>query len=305
MKPVISVVLCTHNPRLDFLQRTLQALREQSLPTEQWELLIVDNASQESVEKKVEICWHPHARVVVEHAVGLTRARQRGIAEARSQLICFVDDDNLLHPRYLERALEIASQRHDLGAWGGEILPEYEVRPDASLEKYAPLLAIHLVERDLWANFPQGVCLPRGAGLVVRKIVCEEYSHKLSGCLWRAKLGRAGKQLTSCEDTDLCYCAFDLGLGVGVFKGLQLIHIIPKERISLSYLLKLEEGMSYSWTVLDYLYGKHEVLASPAPLQSIAAFIRWLPLNVIDKRFCAASLSGKRKARKLLRESQP
>ncbi len=43
---VISVIIPTHNPRMDYLARVLEALRGQTLPPERWELLIVDNNSQ-------------------------------------------------------------------------------------------------------------------------------------------------------------------------------------------------------------------------------------------------------------------
>ena len=44
--PRVSVVIPTHNPRMDYLRRVLEALRQQTLPCEQWELLFVDNNSQ-------------------------------------------------------------------------------------------------------------------------------------------------------------------------------------------------------------------------------------------------------------------
>jgi GT2 family glycosyltransferase len=42
----LSVVIPTHNPRQDYLRRVLEALRGQTLPREQWELLVVDNGSR-------------------------------------------------------------------------------------------------------------------------------------------------------------------------------------------------------------------------------------------------------------------
>jgi glycosyltransferase involved in cell wall biosynthesis len=300
----LTVIICTHNPRLEYLERSLQALRTQELSKDQWELIIVDNASQTPVKERIDIEWHPHARVVLEDALGLTRARERGITEADSNLLCFIDDDNIPDPSYLRNALLIAEQRSDLGAWGGEIHPEYEVRPAPALEKYTSLLAIHSVPRNLWANFPQGVCLPRGAGLIVRERVCQQYQRKLSQCQLRKGLGRSGVQLTSCEDTDLCYCAFDIGLGVGVFRELQLTHIIPKERVTINYLLRAEEAMSYSWAILDYLHDKPNVANRTQLLQRVASVIRWLPLSSVDKRFYAASQAGKRRAQQFLRNSK-
>jgi len=45
----LSVIICTHNPREDYLRRTLEAFEKQTLPRDQWELQLVDNASNEAL----------------------------------------------------------------------------------------------------------------------------------------------------------------------------------------------------------------------------------------------------------------
>jgi hypothetical protein len=47
MRPKISVAICTHNPRRSYLQQTLDGLRAQTLPTTEWELMLIDNRSDE------------------------------------------------------------------------------------------------------------------------------------------------------------------------------------------------------------------------------------------------------------------
>jgi hypothetical protein len=39
----LSVIICCHNPRIDYLLRVLKALSEQTLLKERWELLLIDN----------------------------------------------------------------------------------------------------------------------------------------------------------------------------------------------------------------------------------------------------------------------
>ena len=107
--PQISVIICTHNPRADYLGRTLDGLRSQELSAGEWELVLVDNASPEPVAPRFDLGWHPRARVVVEPEMGLTAARLRGISEASAPLLVFVDDDNVLSADYLKRALSLAA----------------------------------------------------------------------------------------------------------------------------------------------------------------------------------------------------
>ena len=161
----VSVVIPTHNPRMDYLARVLEALRAQTLPREQWEIIVVDNGSRVSLKAgagqqdnrsagpqdcgtslpshiptfppstaHLDLGWHPNARVVREEELGLTFARLRGFAEAKGYLIVMVDDDNLLAPDYLETAVRIAQEHPGLGAFGGKCLPEFETEPGPWLE---------------------------------------------------------------------------------------------------------------------------------------------------------------------------
>jgi len=102
----ISVVICTHNPRPAYLRRVLQALRNQVLPLNQWELHLIDNASQEELEPGTwDLSWHPHGRLLREEDIGLSNARMRGMREAGADLLVFVDDDNVLDPSYLSEVI--------------------------------------------------------------------------------------------------------------------------------------------------------------------------------------------------------
>src|SRR5262245_58835294 len=121
----LSVVLCTHNPRQEFLARTLESLQKQDLPQDRWELVIVDNASQVGVNTRFDLSWHAHSRVVLEPNLGLTHARLCGIASTDSEILVFVDDDNLLDPNYLTTASRLLSEFPGLGAIGGQCIPEF------------------------------------------------------------------------------------------------------------------------------------------------------------------------------------
>src|ERR1700756_1303835 len=115
MQISISVVLCTHNPRPDYLRRTLAGIRAQTTPLEKWEFLLIDNASEELLSDPWNISWHPHARHIREDKLGLINARLRGIEESCGDLLVFVDDDNILAPDFLERAEAILDRYPYLG----------------------------------------------------------------------------------------------------------------------------------------------------------------------------------------------
>ncbi len=58
------------------------------------EIIVVDNASSDKTAEAA--LQFPKVRVVFEPEKGLTKARQRGLTEARSDLLAFVDADNLV-----------------------------------------------------------------------------------------------------------------------------------------------------------------------------------------------------------------
>jgi glycosyltransferase involved in cell wall biosynthesis len=173
---MLSVVICTHNPRGDYFRRCMQALREQGLSHSQWELVMVDNRSDEAVADRVDLSWHPAARAVREETLGLTPARLRGIRESRGNLLAFVDDDNVLDPDFLEIAVRAAEERPFLGSWSGQCRPAFETPPPEWTRPYWGNLVVREFDHDVWSNLPRlPESMPCGAGLCVRRIVALHY----------------------------------------------------------------------------------------------------------------------------------
>lgn len=127
--PSVSVIICAHNPKPDYLQRALEALKAQTLPRSEWELLLIDNASKEPLASAWDLSWHPRGRHVREDQLGLTAARLCGIKDSTGELLVFVDDDNVLNPDYLSNALEISLSKTCVGAFGGNVVGEFEAAP--------------------------------------------------------------------------------------------------------------------------------------------------------------------------------
>jgi glycosyltransferase involved in cell wall biosynthesis len=94
--PPISVVVCTRD-RPDLLARCLRSMASLEYPT--WEVIVVDNAPT-SGATRVEAAA-AGVRYVCERFPGLDRARNRGLAEARHEIVAFTDDDVEVDPRWL------------------------------------------------------------------------------------------------------------------------------------------------------------------------------------------------------------
>jgi glycosyltransferase involved in cell wall biosynthesis len=172
-----SLILCAHNPRLDYLNGALDAIKAQTLPKNRWEVLLVDNASRELIEGQVDLSWHPNARHIREEELGLTAARLRGIRESKSGSLIFVDEDNVLSPDYLAVSLDLFRTYQWLGVIGAGVLrPQFEKEPDSKFRRFMPLLALRSVDRAVWSNNPDDSAgIPWGAGLCVRRSVAFQY----------------------------------------------------------------------------------------------------------------------------------
>jgi len=260
--PLVSVVLCTYNPRADFVERVLEGLRRQTLPLERWEFIVVDNNSTKPLSSTmgprddgttvIDLSWHPDARMVVEKQQGLSHARRRGFEEAKGELIVNLDDDAVIDPDYLEQICEVARQHPFIGVFGGQRRAEFEVLPKWPREEYYG--ADRMVSEPIWSNDREhGPSLPTGAGSVVKKKVADAYVRKLANEPVWASLGRTAEKMLSCEDVEIAMIACDLGLGRGLFPQLKLTHLVEARKMTLDFLCRNAHGNGYSYTIHNFL----------------------------------------------------
>jgi hypothetical protein len=310
--PFISVIVCTHNPREDYLTRVIDALKEQTLPRDRWELIVVDNGSQrklavgsgqwavaEGEKHLLDLGWHAGARVVREDKLGLTQARLRGIAEAKGELLVFVDDDNVLAPDYLEVAMEISGRHPNLGAWSGQVLPEFEVAPPDEIAPFLEVLCIRPLSADSWGNYRDARRLPFGAGMVVREGVARAYAKNIAMKPARLALDRSGQSLASSGDLDLALTSVDLGMGTGLFRSLVLTHLIASRRLRHDYILKLIEDSTYGHAIFE----KERDLASATVTSGMDRLVVQYKLwraTPMQKAVAAARARGLQRAKQLL-----
>jgi GT2 family glycosyltransferase len=118
-----SVVIATRE-RSDYLARCLAALRRQSVPADEFEVIVVDDASRTPVTVEAA-AGGPATRLIrLSAQAGPSGARNAGIGAAASDVIAFTDDDCRPDERWLESGLRELERGFDLVA--GRTLPEPE-----------------------------------------------------------------------------------------------------------------------------------------------------------------------------------
>lgn len=302
----ISVIICAHNPHTDYLRRTLEALRVQSLPRDQWELLLVDNASKTPLANLWDLSWHPRGRHILELSLGLTPARLRGIKEAKGELIVFVDDDNVLAKDYLQAASDLFARRLDLGVASGRILPEYETPPPAWFAPHESWIAIRRIERSRWANFHHSFAEPCGAGMCLRREVAAAYVHRVADKNEQLLLGRRGESLLSGEDVVIAKLALGLGYSMGQFIELNVLHLIPSRRIGEEYLFSLYRHILASGQLISWLENQAGEIPSFFDARVwLKAALRFIKGTPIDRRLVIEEFRARNLARKIIAEFTP
>jgi glycosyltransferase involved in cell wall biosynthesis len=295
----VSVVISAHNPRLDYLARTLEALRAQTLEQDRWELLLIDNASDQAVSERHDLTWHLHGTHLHESSGRLVLARLAGMSKAQADLIVFVDDDNILAPDYLAKALAISAQYPSLGTWGGRVIPEFEAPGAAPPTKLFHLLALRDVHQDVWSNDPSHhASTPWGTGLCVRRSVAEGYRRELEENPARAALDPQGQTLLYGGDTDISYAGCRMGLGKGLFSALALTHLIPARRCTLEHLTRVAHGKGYSEVLHEYASSGSVRKESRSTLRHFLWRFRLLRQTPLERAVAMSHLRGVSKAMK-------
>jgi glycosyltransferase involved in cell wall biosynthesis len=167
----VSVIIVTHNPLRALLDAALNSVERQTLPPDEFEVIVVDNASSPPLSEAAFAHRTPRPRIVREPNVGIVSARHAGIRAAVGDLLVFVDDDNQISSDYLEQALRIARDNPDIGAFGGICEPLF----DRPIAKWKTALLPYLAIRDHGSDVITSKCGdwgnwdPIGAGMAIRK----------------------------------------------------------------------------------------------------------------------------------------
>jgi hypothetical protein len=298
-----SVIICAHNPRSDYFARVLASLRDQTLPLDNWELLIIDNASKMPLAADWDISWHPTARHIVESELGIAKARQRGMREASADLIVFVDDDNVLDKTYLTQAVGIGRDWPLLGAWGsGSIQADFEAEPSESVMEFLPYLALRETASPQWSNVASCVqAMPWGAGLCVRKAVALAYCQSYERSSLQITGRRGSSMLTlNGEDREISLVCCTRGSAFGIFPDLRITHIIPRHRVSEEYIVRQVEGTTLSDLLLSYKW-LNIIPDSPRRVRVLLSVLKTLLLhNGIDRQIRFASVRALVKANRII-----
>lgn len=229
---MLTVIICTYN-REKYIRNLLESIAANTLPKDQYEILLVENNCTDNTHGVCQqfSAEHPEVnfRCVNEAEQGLSAARNRGIREAKGELLVYVDDDALVDDHYLMDFVTCFEQQPNVMAAGGPIEPLYETEEPAWMTSYTKaLLCAWMNYGTEQRHYPSGR-FPGGGNSAFRKEVFDKVG------FFNTELGRKGGSLVASEEKDIFDKMHALGMEVVYLPGPVLHHIIPQAKLEKDY----------------------------------------------------------------------
>src|SRR3989338_4679903 len=129
----ISVLIPTYN-RANILARTLRGLEQQTFPCNEFEVIVVNDGSQDSTEDVIETFKQGKLNLVgiTQDNAGQGNARNNGLTHAHGEIVLMMGDDMIPHANLLQEhreAFESAPDKNMATLGRIEWHPELEINP--------------------------------------------------------------------------------------------------------------------------------------------------------------------------------
>jgi len=119
--PSISVIIPTYNRPAE-LRRTLFTFQHQTIPDDQFEVIVVDDGSTILINSISKEDYPFCLRYIFQSNQGDAAARNNGALQAKADLLIFIDDDITVEPDFIENIHEMINGR-DRTIVIGNLLP--------------------------------------------------------------------------------------------------------------------------------------------------------------------------------------
>lgn len=170
--PAVTVLMAAYG-RLPLLKQSVASALAQDYPS--FEVLVVDDGSDESTRQWLRLAQdrYERLRVVFQEHQGVAAARARGVTEARGDLICILDSDDMLVPHALRRlnqafeahpeSMLVYTQVRELRPNGNVAVQEYPAFATARAMLWATLLKPRVPFKHSGTTFRRSAAIELGS----------------------------------------------------------------------------------------------------------------------------------------------
>lgn len=239
--PSVTVAVCTRD-RPEQLGAFLSSACSLVIPPElRWELVIVDNGSDDASAPVVEgFASSLPLRRIKAPVAGVSHARNRAVREARGDYICWADDDTILDRDWLTAYLAAFRRHPEAAMFGGRILARLEeptprwVRRSDQCWQLECLFGLRDF-RDAGPIAMNRDHAPWGSNFAVRTLEQRQFEYDPA-------LGHSPEHNRAGEESDVVYRALAGGVTGWWVPQSVVHHVVPPHRQSWSYLYSYFTG---------------------------------------------------------------
>jgi len=237
---ILSIIICSYN-RASYISDALTSLYHQSAGLNEFEIIIVDNNSTDNT-KEVYTQWRQSNTngqfiFINETKQGASFARNSGAAIAKGQWVCFMDDDAVATPNYVENILKHIQNKPDAVGFGGRIIPKYIPAEPKWMSYYVSSLVGNFNYAPIACAFENGK-YPLESNMIVKKSVYDQiggFNVNLPGVVGTLRIGGEGK--------DLFYKILSLGHTIYYDPEICIHHVVEVKKLTSEYMYRVASGI--------------------------------------------------------------
>jgi glycosyltransferase involved in cell wall biosynthesis len=236
----LSIIICSYN-RASYISDALTSLYCQSAGLNAFEVIIVDNNSTDNT-KEVYTAWRQtnnngQFTFISETKQGASFARNTGAAIAKGQWVCFMDDDAVATPNYVENILKHIHNKPDAVGFGGRIIPKYIPSEPKWMSYYVSSLVGNFDYAPIACAFENGK-YPLESNMIVKKSVYDQiggFNVNLPGVVGTLRIGGEGKELF--------YKILALGHIIYYDPAICVHHVVEVKKLTSEYMYRVASGI--------------------------------------------------------------
>ena len=237
---ILSIIICSYN-RASYISDALTSLYNQSSELDNFEVIIVDNNSTDNT-KEVYAIWRQtntngQFSFISETKQGASFARNTGATIAKGEWVCFMDDDAVATPNYVENILKHIQNKPDAVGFGGRIIPKYIPSEPKWMSYYVSSLVGNFDYAPIACAFENGK-YPLESNMIVKKSVYDQiggFNVNLPGVVGTLRIGGEGKELF--------YKILALGHIIYYDPAICVHHVVEVKKLTSEYMYRVASGI--------------------------------------------------------------
>lgn len=233
----LSVIICTYK-RSEKLNQAIRSVIEQTLPPNDYEIIVVNNDPTCVDVKKIvfdlkQEFINNHFKYIVSPLKGLSFARNAGMISAKGEVLLYLDDDVIADKDLLRVTIECFEMDKEAGVIGGNIKL---VKPNNShsviLPGHEALWSQLLINNDYYYEVKDQWDFPYGANYAVR------YDALMTIGGFRTSYGRKDNDFSGGEEHVVSFMMQQINKKVGLNPKACVLHDVDESRFSFEHVKK-------------------------------------------------------------------